>query len=93
MNPNKFQALLLSADHKLAETLLQAVRLDGGTLGTVANHAEALRFLQNHPLDLVFLDLKSAEADSLKLLRQLKLDPLPVLTVGFEPAGEPRQLS
>jgi len=89
MNPNKFQALLLSTDHKLAETLLQAVRLDGGTLGTVANHAEALRFLQNHPLDLVFLDLKSAEADSLKLLRQLKLDPLPVLTVGFEPAGEP----
>jgi signal transduction histidine kinase len=90
MNPNKFQALLLSTDHKLAETLLQAVRLDGGTLGTVANHAEALRFLQNHPLDLVFLDLKSAEADSLKLLRQLKLEPLPlpVLTVGLEPAGE-----
>mgnify|MGYP001545751024 CR=1 FL=1 len=89
MNPNKFQALLLGTDYKLAETLLQAVRLDGGALGTVADYAEALRFLQNHPLDIVFLDLKSAEADGLKLLRQLKLDPLPVLTVGLEPAGEP----
>ncbi len=49
-----------------------------------------MRFLQNHPLDIVFLDLKSAQTESLKLLRQLKHDPppMPVLAVGIELAGE-----
>jgi len=91
MNPTKFQALLLGTNHQLAESLLPVTRLDGGTLGTAADFTEALRFLQNHPVDIVFLDLRSAEADSLKLLRQLKLDslPSPALTVGLEPADGP----
>jgi signal transduction histidine kinase/DNA-binding LytR/AlgR family response regulator len=89
MNQNKFQALLLGHDQQLAETLLSVMRLDGGALGVVNNDADALRFLQEHSLDIVFLDFKSAEAGSLKLLRQLKLDPLPlpVVTIALEPAG------
>jgi len=90
MNPANFNALLLGNDHKLAGTLHQAVRLDGGTLDTVATYANALTFLQNHPLDIVFLDLKSDELDSLNLLRELKLHPLPTLvfTVGLGSAAE-----
>ncbi len=90
MNPNKYHALLLGSDHKLAETLLLVVRLDGGTLGSVSNYADALRYLQTHPPDFVFLDLKSTEADCLNLLRQLKHHPLPlpVFTVAFGAVGE-----
>ena len=90
MNPNKYHALLLGADHKLAETLLLVVRLDGGTLGSAANYADALRYVQAHPPDFVFLDLKSAEADCLNLLRQLKHHPLrlPVFSLAFGTAGE-----
>jgi len=78
MNPTKFHALLLGTDQKMAEALLSAVRPDGGNLGAVASHEEALRLLQSHPSDIVFLDLKTAEAESLSLLRQLKHQPLPV---------------
>ena len=90
MNPNKYQALLLGSDHKLAETLLLVVRLDGGTLGAVGNYADALKYLQTHPPDFVFLDLKSNEADCLNLLRQLKHHPLPlpVFSLAFGAAGE-----
>jgi signal transduction histidine kinase/HPt (histidine-containing phosphotransfer) domain-containing protein len=90
MNPNKFQALLLGNDHRLAESLLQGVRLDGGTLGAVSSYSDALKFLQNHPLDIVFLDLKNCEPDSLNLLRQLKQQPLPlpVFTIGVGSTAE-----
>ena len=90
MNPKKYQALLLGSDLKRAEALLVVVRLDGSNLGTAANYAEALRYVQAHPPDFIFLDLKSTEADCLNLLRQLKHYPvpLPVLTVGFGVAGE-----
>ncbi len=90
MNPNKYHALLLSHDAKLAETLLLVVHLDGGSLGSVNNYADALRHLQTQPPDLVFLDLKNSEAESLSLLRQLKHHPLPlpVFTIGFGVAGE-----
>ena len=94
MNPIKYHALLLGADHKLAETLLLVTRLDGGTLGSVTSYAEALRYLQSHPPDFILLDLKNAEADSLNLLRQLKHHPLsaPVLTVALGGAGETNPL-
>ena len=90
MNPNKYHALLLGADHKLAETLLLVVRLDGGVLGSAGSYADALRQLQAHPPDFVFLDLKSTETDCLNLLRQLKHHPLPlpVFSLAFGAAGE-----
>jgi signal transduction histidine kinase/HPt (histidine-containing phosphotransfer) domain-containing protein len=90
MNPNKYHALLLGADHKLAETLLVVVRLDGGVLGSAGSYADALRQMQAHPPDFIFLDLKSAEADCLNLLRQLKHHPLPVpvFSLAFGAVGE-----
>ena len=90
MNPNKYQALLLSSDHKLADTLRLVVQQDGGTFGSAANYADALRYLQPQPPDFIFVDLKGAEAESLNLLRQLKHHPLasPLLTIGFGATGE-----
>jgi len=86
----KYQALLLGNDAKLAETLSQAIRMDGGSLGFAANYTEALRALQTHPPDLLLLDLKSCEADSLNLLRQLRHHPLstPVYNLAFASATD-----
>ena len=82
--------MLLGSDHKLAENLLVVARLDGSTLGSVSHYADALKYVQTHPPDFIFLDLKSVEADSLNLLRQLKHNPLPlpVFTIAFGVAGE-----
>ena len=85
MNPNKFQALLLGTDSKLVDAASLVVRQDGGNIGYAATYAEVLRILQAHPPDLLLLDLKTAESDSLNLLRHLKglPVPLPVYTIGF----------
>src|SRR5450756_613916 len=90
MNPIKFQALLLANDAKLVEALSLAIRMDGGSLGFAGNCAEALRALQTHPPDLLLLDLKSTEADSLNLLRQLKHHPTatPIFTIALATAAD-----
>ena len=62
----------------------------GGVLGSAGSYADALRQMQAHPPDFIFLDLKSAEADCLNLLRQLKHHPLPVpvFSLAFGAVGE-----
>ncbi|HSY16979.1 MAG TPA: response regulator [Candidatus Acidoferrales bacterium] len=91
MNPTKFQALLLANDAKLLEALSQAVRTDGGNIGFAGNYADALNAFQTHPPDLLLLDLKTAEADSLNLLRQIKHHPpaTPVYSIAFAPESDP----
>ena len=90
MNPSKFQALLLGNDPKLVDAASLAVRQDGGNIGYAGTCAEVLRILQTHPPDLLLLDLKTAELDSLNLLRHLKSLPVPspMFTIGFAPASE-----
>jgi signal transduction histidine kinase/HPt (histidine-containing phosphotransfer) domain-containing protein len=90
MNLTKFQVLLLANDAKLVEALSPTIRMDGGSIGFAANTAEALRALQTHPPDLLLLDLKSLEADSLNLLRQIKHQPLPspVFTIALAPVTD-----
>jgi len=90
MDPSKFQALMLGHDHELVEAVSDAVRQDGGLPSRVGDENAALRILQTQPVDVLFLDLKSAEAESLQLLQQMKLHPLasPVFTVGLGTAAE-----
>jgi signal transduction histidine kinase/HPt (histidine-containing phosphotransfer) domain-containing protein len=90
MNQTKYQALLLGTDSKLAEAVALVLRLDGAVIGFAGNYAEAMRVLQTHPPDVLLLDLKSAEADSLNLLRQLKHHPpaTPVMAVALTVGGE-----
>ena len=90
MSQLKFQVLLLGTDVKLAETLSLLIRLDGGTTGLVTTCAEALKFLQNHPPDLILLDVKTAEAESLNLLRHLKNVPpaLPAYSLMLASSGD-----
>jgi signal transduction histidine kinase/HPt (histidine-containing phosphotransfer) domain-containing protein len=90
MTQTKYQALLLGNDAKLTDAVSLALRLDGGNVGHASTYADALSFLQNHPPDVLLLDLKSAETDSLNLLRQLKQHPLatPVVALALAPTGE-----
>jgi signal transduction histidine kinase/two-component SAPR family response regulator/HPt (histidine-containing phosphotransfer) domain-containing protein len=90
MNPIKFQALLLANDAKLLEALSLAIRMDGGSISFAGNYAEALRSIQTHPPDLLLLDLKSTEADSLNLLRQLKHYPpvTPIYSIALAPTSD-----
>ena len=75
----------MSTDAKLAEAISLPVRLDDGIISCTGNYADALRALQGGTTDLILLDLKSAETDSLNLLRQLKHHPLskPIFTIGL----------
>jgi signal transduction histidine kinase/HPt (histidine-containing phosphotransfer) domain-containing protein len=90
MNQSKYQALLLGTDTKLAEAVALVIRLDGAAIGFAANYSDALRALQNHPPDVLLMDLKTSEGDALNLLRQLKHHPAvtPVFTVALAPAGD-----
>ena len=84
MNQLKYQALLLGTDPKLAEAVALVLRLDGASISFAGNYADALRVLQTQPPDLVLVDLRSAETDSLNLLRQIRHypPPTPMFTVG-----------
>ncbi|HUC86209.1 MAG TPA: response regulator, partial [Candidatus Acidoferrales bacterium] len=86
----KYQALLLGCDTKLAEAVALVLHLDGAGVGFAGNYSDALRVLQTHPPDLLLLDLKNSEADSLNLLRQIKHYPLPtpVMSMALAPGGD-----
>jgi signal transduction histidine kinase/DNA-binding LytR/AlgR family response regulator len=90
MNPNKYQALLVGCDPKLADAVSLVVRQDGGNLGITATQAEVMRSLQSYPPDLILLDLKSSEVEAFNILRQLKNQPpaTPLFTIGFAPAAD-----
>jgi signal transduction histidine kinase/HPt (histidine-containing phosphotransfer) domain-containing protein len=90
MNQTKFHALVLGHDHELVEAVSLAVRQDGGLPTRVGDETSALKILQTQPVDVVFMDLKSAEAESLQLLQQIKVHPLaaPVFTIGLGTGSE-----
>ncbi len=90
MIQTKFQVLLLGSDAKLLDAVAQVARLDGGSVSYATTCADTLRAIQNQPPDLVLLDLKSTETDSLDLLRQLKQYPpaKPVFTIALAAGGE-----
>ena len=94
MNQSKYQALLLGSDTKLAEAVALVLRLDGASIGFAGNFQEALKVVQAHPPDLLFMDLNTAENDALNLLRQLRHHPpgAPVFTIALAPAGQTMSL-
>jgi signal transduction histidine kinase/two-component SAPR family response regulator/HPt (histidine-containing phosphotransfer) domain-containing protein len=85
----KFQVLLLGSNAKLLDAISLAVKPAGGGVGSAGSLEEMSRSIQNQPPDLVLLDLESAEADSLDLLRHFKESPppRPFFTVALAPAG------
>jgi signal transduction histidine kinase/HPt (histidine-containing phosphotransfer) domain-containing protein len=81
MEQKALQILLVGSDTRWAESLSAALRSDGFTTGLARSSAEALQLLGQNAVDLVLVDLQSAEADGLDLLRQLKERPLAEITL------------
>jgi signal transduction histidine kinase/HPt (histidine-containing phosphotransfer) domain-containing protein len=78
MNLTKYHTLLLGNDVRLADAVALVVRLDGAGISMVSDASQALRSMQSHLPEVLLLDLKSAENESLNLLRQLQQHPLPI---------------
>ncbi|MET7000804.1 LytR/AlgR family response regulator transcription factor [Chitinophaga defluvii] len=51
--------------------------------GKFENAAKALRFLQDEPVDLVFLDIKMPDITGIEFLKSLKYPPLVVFTTAY----------
>ena len=83
MNPLK---CLVVDDEELARTLLQTFigRLPSLELtASCANPLEAMRILQQQPVDLLFLDIQMPELTGIEFLRTLPNKPLVIFTTAY----------
>ena len=53
-------------------------------LATFNNAVEAASFVQNNPLDLIFLDINMPVLDGLSFLKSLDLKPMVIMTTAHE---------
>lgn len=52
-------------------------------LGTFSNPVKALDYLQNQPVDLIFLDIQMPELSGLEFINALKTRPMVILTTAY----------
>lgn len=67
---------------KVLERYLAEVE-DFRCVGTCANAVEAMRFLADHPVDLIFLDINMPKLSGMEFLRTLKNPPLIAITTAY----------
>jgi len=71
MSQSPLQILLVSGDSKLPDELSSALHADNVAVSLAREARAALQLLQEHPVDLLLLDLESAEAEGFETLRML----------------------
>jgi DNA-binding LytR/AlgR family response regulator len=77
---------LLVDDEPLAIQLLQKHVLEFDTLqlaGTCTNAVEAMAFLQQYSVDLLFLDIQMPKLTGLEMLKALKNPPAVIITTAY----------
>jgi DNA-binding LytR/AlgR family response regulator len=77
---------LIVDDEPLARQLLESylARIEElKHVKTCSNAVEAFTFLQEHPVDLIFLDIEMPQTNGIELLRSLKHKPLVILTTAY----------
>lgn len=77
---------LLVDDEPLAIQLLQKHVQEFGTLqlaGTCTNAVEAMAFLQQYSVDLLFLDIQMPKLTGLEMLKALKNPPAVIITTAY----------
>lgn len=77
---------LLVDDEPLAIQLLQKHLQEFGTLqlaGTCTNAVEAMAFLQQYSVDLLFLDIQMPKLTGLEMLKALKNPPAVIITTAY----------
>jgi signal transduction histidine kinase/HPt (histidine-containing phosphotransfer) domain-containing protein len=77
MDQPAFQLLLLANDPQLSEMLPGLLKEEGAAFACVRSADDALGHIREHPADVLLVDLESANAEGLKLLRQLRDQPPP----------------
>ena len=75
MDQPAFQILLLGNDPQMSEMLSGLLSEDGVALSFIQKADAALTLIREHPADVLLVDLVSANAEGLKLLRQLRDQP------------------
>jgi signal transduction histidine kinase/HPt (histidine-containing phosphotransfer) domain-containing protein len=75
MDQPAFQILLLGNDPQMSEMLSGLLSEDGVSLSFTRKADDALTLIREHPTDVLLIDLVSANAEGLKLLRQLRDRP------------------
>jgi signal transduction histidine kinase len=75
MDQPAFQILLLGNDPQMSEMLSSLLSEDGVALSFTRKADDALTLIREHPADVLLVDLVSANAEGLKLLRQLRDKP------------------
>jgi DNA-binding LytR/AlgR family response regulator len=52
--------------------------------GSFSNALEAIQFIREHPVDLVFLDIQMDELTGIQMLRSMKNSPMVIFTTAYE---------
>ncbi len=86
--------MLLGGDARITEAVAAAVRLEDGRFVATGNMEEAWRSVQSHPPEILLLDLKTADADALNLLRHMKNLPAgrPIFVLALTPGTDANQI-
>lgn len=80
------QTCIIIEDQPPAQRILQKFINDIGTLelkGTFADALNAINFLQEQPIDLIFLDIHLPKISGMDFLKTLKSSPKIILTTAF----------
>jgi len=71
-DPSRVDCLVVDDEPRLRQVLLHLMRADGFRCFEASNGAEALEFLENHPVTLVMSDMRMPKVDGIELLRRIK---------------------
>jgi YesN/AraC family two-component response regulator len=77
---------LIVEDEPIARDILRSyiARLENLELaGEAGDAVSAIPYLQNHPVDLLFLDIKMPRMSGLELLRSLKVKPKVIIVSAY----------
>lgn len=72
MNQEKPKVLIVDDEERFRKTLSKLLRAQGLTVNDVGSGEEALKFIENQPIDVVLLDMRMAGMNGIETLSAIK---------------------
>lgn len=72
MNQEKPKVLIVDDEERFRKTLSKLLRTQGLTVNDVGSGEEALKFIENQPIDVVLLDMRMAGMNGIETLSAIK---------------------